>query len=66
MALLLGLLFVATAQAFSGVVNATSVRAPDAQCKTESYLFCCKIGTPCDCTKPRSAPGQCAVVTSKA
>ena len=55
------LLFVASAQAFfTGVVNATAVQAPDAQCKTESYLFCCKIGTPCDCTKPRTAPGQCS------
>jgi len=42
------------------LVNATEVSAPDAQCKKASYLFCCKIGTPCDCTKPRSAPGQCS------
>eukprot|EP00966_Prymnesium_polylepis_P324137 7380228-Prymnesium_polylepis.2 len=41
------------------VVNSTA-HSPDAQCKTASYLFCCKIGTPCDCTKPRSAPGQCS------
>ena len=52
-------LLVASAQAFTGAVNVTA-QAPDAQCKKSSHLFCCDLGTPCDCTKPRTAPGQCS------
>ena len=29
------------------------------QCKKESYAFCCAVGTPCDCSKGTTAPGQC-------
>jgi len=32
---------------------------PLAQCKKESYAFCCGVGTACDCTKGMFAKGQC-------
>ena len=40
--------------------------APRAQCKSNSYLFCCDFsvlrdfGVPCDCTTGSSAAGQCS------
>merc|ERR1711959_216352 len=36
-----------------------SILAPQAQCKSASYAFCCEVGKPCDCTKGVSAQGQC-------
>eukprot|EP00658_Telonema_sp_P-2_P012991 TRINITY_DN14937_c0_g1_i13.p1 TRINITY_DN14937_c0_g1~~TRINITY_DN14937_c0_g1_i13.p1 ORF type:complete len:171 (+),score=26.57 TRINITY_DN14937_c0_g1_i13:35-547(+) len=32
---------------------------PNTQCKKVSYDFCCELGTPCDCTKGTTSPGQC-------
>jgi hypothetical protein len=29
------------------------------QCKKASYAFCCAVGTPCDCNKGTTSPGQC-------
>mmetsp|Transcript_11158 Transcript_11158/g.24104 ORF Transcript_11158/g.24104 Transcript_11158/m.24104 type:complete len:185 (+) Transcript_11158:68-622(+) len=29
------------------------------QCKSASYTYCCELGTPCDCKKGTTAPGQC-------
>ena len=28
-------------------------------CKTESYAFCCAVGTSCNCSEGASSPGQC-------
>jgi len=32
---------------------------PLGNCKKASYVFCCEVGVPCDCTKGTTAPGQC-------
>jgi len=37
--------------------------APQAQCKSSSYAFCCEVGKPCDCTKGTTAPGQCEMAS---
>uniref|UniRef100_A0A7S1B1X4 Uncharacterized protein n=1 Tax=Noctiluca scintillans TaxID=2966 RepID=A0A7S1B1X4_NOCSC len=34
--------------------------APLAQCESSSYLFCCGLGVPCDCSEGATSPGQCA------
>ena len=28
-------------------------------CKSASYAYCCELGTPCDCKKGTTSPGQC-------
>ena len=40
----------------AALVNQTH---PD-NCETIPWAFCCKEGTPCDCSKGISVPGQCA------
>eukprot|EP00927_Polykrikos_kofoidii_P033608 TRINITY_DN2842_c0_g1_i4.p1 TRINITY_DN2842_c0_g1~~TRINITY_DN2842_c0_g1_i4.p1 ORF type:complete len:103 (-),score=13.18 TRINITY_DN2842_c0_g1_i4:54-362(-) len=55
----LGVCFVVLAVTHSATPGLPWSGEAVSQCKEASYVFCCGVGTPCDCTKGTISPGQC-------
>eukprot|EP00927_Polykrikos_kofoidii_P075011 TRINITY_DN71068_c0_g1_i1.p1 TRINITY_DN71068_c0_g1~~TRINITY_DN71068_c0_g1_i1.p1 ORF type:complete len:121 (+),score=16.19 TRINITY_DN71068_c0_g1_i1:56-364(+) len=59
----LGVCFVVLAVAHSAATGLPVSGEARSQCEKSSYVFCCEVGTPCDCTKGSMASGQCKLAS---